>query len=94
MKIEVNNPGVAFQPASGNSKTVSSSSVSETVGSTEDRTTLHTDTQSVQTLTSQAMQFPEVRQDKVEALSQAVSSGQYQADASSTADGILSSQDL
>jgi flagellar biosynthesis anti-sigma factor FlgM len=94
MKIEVNNPVVALQPASGNGKTVSSNTSAEAVGSTEDRTTFHTDTQSVQTLTSQAMQLPEVRQDKVEELSQAVSSGQYQTDASSIADGILSSQDL
>ena len=94
MKIEVNNPLVAFQPISGNGKKISGSAFSGTVDSTEDRTTLQTDTQSVQTLTSQAMQFPEIRTDMVAELSQAVSSGQYQPDAGLTADGILSSQDL
>ena len=94
MKIEVNNPLVGLQSVTGGSKKISGGSVTGAVGSTEDRTTFHTDTQSVQALASQAMQTPEVRTEKVAELSQAISSGQYQPDAGGTADGILSSQDL
>jgi flagellar biosynthesis anti-sigma factor FlgM len=94
MKVEANNSVATLLSVNGNGKKVSSASSAGTVGSTEDRTTFHTDTQSVQALTSQAMQYPEVRQEKVDALAQAVSRGQYQADAAQTVDGIISSQDL
>ena len=82
MKIEVNSPSINLVTADTSSKKVSNGSLAGTQGATVDRTTFSTDTQSVQALTSQAMSSPEVRQDKVEALSQSVSSGEYKPDAS------------
>lgn len=46
----------------------------------EDRTTLTSDTQSLGSLVSTAMSSPEIRQEKVGSLTQAVSSGTYQLD--------------
>ena len=46
----------------------------------EDRTTLTSDTQSLCSLVSTAMNSPEIRQEKVDSLTQAVSSGTYQLD--------------
>ncbi|MGA8668365.1 MAG: flagellar biosynthesis anti-sigma factor FlgM [Terracidiphilus sp.] len=46
----------------------------------EDRTTLTSDTQSLGSLVSTAMNSPEIRQEKVDSLTQAVSSGTYQLD--------------
>ncbi|HUD55490.1 MAG TPA: flagellar biosynthesis anti-sigma factor FlgM [Terracidiphilus sp.] len=46
----------------------------------EDRTTLTSDTQSLGSLVSTAMNSPEIRQEKVDSLTQAVSSGTYKLD--------------
>ena len=46
----------------------------------EDRTTLTSDTQSLGSLVSTAMSSPEIRREKVDSLTQAVSSGTYQLD--------------
>ena len=43
----------------------------------------------VQALTAQALQLPEVRQEKVNALRQVVQSGNYQPDAGQTADALF-----
>jgi flagellar biosynthesis anti-sigma factor FlgM len=40
-------------------------------------------------LTSQALNFPEVRQDKVDALNQSISSGTYKLDATATASAMI-----
>ncbi len=48
--------------------------------STEDRATLTSDSVSVHSLVSTALSSPEVRQDKVASLRQAVNSGQYELD--------------
>jgi len=55
----------------------------------EDRTTLTSDPASVSQLVSTAMQTPEIRQDKVAALQQAIGSGQYQLDPASIAASML-----
>jgi flagellar biosynthesis anti-sigma factor FlgM len=44
----------------------------------EDRTTFTSDKQSLGSLVSAAMSSPEIRQDKVDSLKQAISSGSYQ----------------
>jgi flagellar biosynthesis anti-sigma factor FlgM len=46
----------------------------------EDRATLTSDSTSVGSLVTAALNSPEVRQDKVASLQQAISSGQYQLD--------------
>ena len=55
----------------------------------EDRTTLASDTQSLSSLVSNAMSSPEIRQDKVDSLTQAVNSGQYQLDPGAIASSML-----
>lgn len=91
MKIEVNSPLISPVTADPGAKRVSNGGAAGTQGATVDRTSFSTDTQSVQALTTQAMSSPEVRQDKVDALSQSVSSGEYKPDASKTADAIIAS---
>jgi flagellar biosynthesis anti-sigma factor FlgM len=58
----------------------------------EDRTTLTSDSASVQSMVSTAMQSPDVRQDKVASLRQAVNSGTYQLDPQQIASSILDEQ--
>lgn len=59
------------------------------VPSTEDRTTFTSDQASVGQLVSTALQTPEIRQDKVAALQQAIGSGQYKLDPASIAASML-----
>lgn len=89
MKIETNSPAAIQLPVDRSAKQVSNSGVAGTQGAPEDRTTFHTDTASIQALTSQAMSSPEIRQDKVDALRQSVSSGTYMVDATKTADAMI-----
>jgi flagellar biosynthesis anti-sigma factor FlgM len=89
MKIEVNSPTVSTLATDRSPKKVSSDVVASTQSATQDRTTFHSDSQSVQALTTQAMKSPEVRQDKIDALSQSVKSGEYKPDAAATAGAIL-----
>jgi negative regulator of flagellin synthesis FlgM len=55
----------------------------------EDRATLTSDSTSVGSLVSAALASPEVRQDKVDNLRLAVSSGQYELDPAKTAASIV-----
>jgi negative regulator of flagellin synthesis FlgM len=59
----------------------------------EDRTTLTSSSASVESLVSTAMNSPEVRQDKVDSLRQAIASGQYQLDPAAIASSMLKDQD-
>jgi anti-sigma28 factor (negative regulator of flagellin synthesis) len=61
---------------------------------TQDHTTFQTDTQSVKALTTQALNTPEVRQDKVDALSQAVKSGAYKVDSMETSTALINSKEV
>jgi flagellar biosynthesis anti-sigma factor FlgM len=54
-----------------------------------DRTTLTSGSVSVSSLVSQAMNSPEVRQDKVESLQQAVQSGKYQLEPENIAGAMI-----
>ena len=92
MKIDVNSPVLSQLTADRGAKQVSNGSFSGTQSSTDDRTTFHSDSASVQALTSQAMQSPEIRQGRVDAISQSVKSGEYKADPTATAGAILESE--
>ncbi len=94
MKIDLNSPTVSLLPVDAGAKKVSSASVSGTQNVTQDRTTFHSDTLSVGSLTSQAMNTPEVRQGLVDALHQSVNSGEYQPSAKQTAGAIIDSKDV
>ena len=58
----------------------------------EDRTTLTSDPGSVSALVSTAMSSPEIREDKVASLQQAIASGQYDLDPAKTAASMLDEQ--
>ena len=92
MKIEVNSPTVSLPSVDRSAKKVPTSAVVGAQDATQDRTTFHTDTLSVQSLTTQALNSPEVRQDRVDALRQAVKSGEYKVDSTKTADAIIDSK--
>jgi negative regulator of flagellin synthesis FlgM len=55
----------------------------------EDRATLSSDSTSVGSLVSSALASPEVRQDKVDSLRQAVNNGQYDLDPGKTAASMV-----
>jgi len=92
MKIDVNGPVLNPLIPDRGARQVSNGTIAVNESVTEDRTTFHSDSASVQALTSQAMQTPETRQTKVDALSQSVSSGEYKANAGEIAEGILASE--
>jgi len=70
-------------PASGDPRTSAGSALGEDQAQLSD---IHAQ---VQTLTAQAAQLPEVRQEKVNALRQAVLGGSYQPSAAQVAEGLF-----
>ena len=94
MKVVVNSPTVNLQPVDKGSKRVSPGNLAAASGAMQDRTTLHTDTLSVQSLTAQALNSPEIRQDKVDALTLSIQNGEYKANSSGTVDAISKSENL
>lgn len=93
MKIEVNGLAASQLPPDRGAKQVSNNDLAGTQSATEDRTTFHSDSTSVQALTSQALRSPEIRQAKVDALSKSVKSGEYEMDTTKTAGAIIESED-
>lgn len=90
MKIEGINPAAAQLPVDNVAARVSNGAPASTQAAAQDWTSFHSDTTSVQSLTSQALNSPEVRQGTVDALRQTVSSGQYQLDPAKIAAAISS----
>jgi len=64
-------------------------SLTSTQAATEDRISIHSDSLSVQSLATQALNSPSIRQDKVNALRQSVTNGTYKPEASKTADAMI-----
>jgi negative regulator of flagellin synthesis FlgM len=91
MKIEVNGPAASQVPDQRSAKQVSNSSPASSQSATVDRTTFYSDSASVQSLVSQALKSPEVRQDKVDTIRQSISNGQYQVDSTKIAAAIIAS---
>jgi negative regulator of flagellin synthesis FlgM len=92
MKIDLNSLVASQLSVDRGTKQVSSGSLTSTQGATEDRISFHSDSLSVQSLTSQALSSPQIRQDKVDALRQSVASGSYQPDASETAGAMIENE--
>jgi negative regulator of flagellin synthesis FlgM len=90
MRIDLTNSSAGELSSELSSQQVSAQGATQT-GSTgaEDRATFTSDSTSVNSLVSTAMQFPEVRQDTVDSLRQAVNSGQYQLDPSKIAASMV-----
>jgi flagellar biosynthesis anti-sigma factor FlgM len=91
MKIEGISSAATQLPAESVAARVSSGEQASTRGAAQDWTSFHSDSSSVLSLTSQALNSPEVRQATVDALRQSVSSGQYQVDATKIALAISNS---
>ncbi len=88
MKIDLNGstPDPIITPRGNNSGTPSTSQVQP---GGEDTATLSFDHTNIGSLTSQAMASPVVRQDKVDALRQAISTGQYKVEPEQVAGAML-----
>lgn len=91
MKIEGSSLATSQLPAD-RTQQATNTAVTGTQGAAEDRTTFHSDSTSVQSLTSRALASLEVRQDKVDTLRQSVSSGEYQVSATNIAGAIADHQ--
>ncbi len=89
MKVDLNSLAASQIAVERGAKQVSSGSTNSTQAATEDRISIHSESLSVKSLTSQALNSPSVRQDKVDALRQSVTSGTYKAEASKTADAMI-----
>jgi flagellar biosynthesis anti-sigma factor FlgM len=89
MKIDLNSLEASQLSVDREAKQVSNGRLAGTQAATEDQVSFHSDSLSVQSLTSQALSLPQIRQDKVDALRQSVTSGAYQPDASKTAGAII-----
>jgi flagellar biosynthesis anti-sigma factor FlgM len=90
MKIDGINPAATQLPVDNVAARVSTSGPATTQAAAQDWTSFHSDSTSVQSLTSQALNSPEVRQGTVDALRQTVNSGQYQLDPAKIAAAIIS----
>jgi flagellar biosynthesis anti-sigma factor FlgM len=90
MKIDGINPAATQLPVENVAARVSTSGPATTQAAAQDWTSFHSDSTSVQSLTSQALNSPEVRQGTVDALRETVNSGQYQLDPAKIAAAIVS----
>src|SRR5580698_9568430 len=93
MKINLNssNPDPIVTPQSNQSIASPTDQVqtNQVQNGAEDKTTLAFDHANISALVSQAVGSPEVRQDKVDALRQAISSGEYKVDPGQVAGAML-----
>ena len=81
MRIDLyNSAAVQLSNEANSSQVKAESAATSPSAGTEDRTTLTSGSASVQSLVSAAMKSPEIREDKVASLQQAISSGQYKLD--------------
>jgi negative regulator of flagellin synthesis FlgM len=94
MRIDLYNSAASQISTEPNSQQVSAQNTGNSghVDNTEDRATLTSDSTSVGSLVSKALSSPQVRQDKVDSLRQAVSSGQYQLDPQKIAASMIDEQ--
>jgi negative regulator of flagellin synthesis FlgM len=90
MKIEAGGVGSSEMQTDWSARQASSNMASAPISvQNGDRTTLSRDTATMKSLVSQAMATPEVRQDKVSELRQAVSSGNYKVDTQQLAAAMI-----
>jgi len=89
MKVDLNSLAASQIALERGAKQVSNGSLTSAQAATEDRISIHSDSLSVQSLATQALNSPSIRQDKVDALRQSVTSGTYKPEASKTADAMI-----
>ena len=88
MKVELNRPALDSVPATQGSP-VEVAGEHALHAPEEDKATLSTDKASVEALAAQALSSPEIRQDKVEVLRQAIKSGQYKLEPDGIAEAMI-----
>ena len=89
MRIDAFNSTNEIAADQGTQQVGSRSGASARLSGPEDRATLSTESVSLSSLTAKALQNSAVRQDKIDALRQAVSNGSYQIDATAIANSML-----
>lgn len=87
MRIDLNN--VLLNSVEREDKTRKTASKAPSAPSVEDKASLSVDTLSVSSLETQAMAAPAVRQDKIDALRQAIQNGEYKVEPDKVAQAIL-----
>jgi negative regulator of flagellin synthesis FlgM len=87
MRIDLNN--ILMNGVEREGETRKARGKSPSAPTVVDKTSLSSDTLSVSSLTTQAMEAPSVRQNRVEALRQQVQNGEYNLDANKIAQAIL-----
>lgn len=88
MKIDLNSPATELIPKDWSAQKPSQSNGLAPLSATEDRVTLASAGATVESLTAQAMSTPQIRQNTVDALRQAISSGSYRPDSTEIASAI------
>jgi len=90
MRIDLYNTAASQISSEPDQKQVKAKNLPATeVNGEGDRTTLTSGSGPVSALVSEAMSSPEIRQDKVQSLQQAISSGQYQIDPDKIAGAMI-----
>jgi negative regulator of flagellin synthesis FlgM len=89
MKIDINATLTGQVPTERAAKQVSTGCPTTFPSNTEDKTTLSSSKTSVESMTSQALQTPEIRQDKVSAIRESIKNGSYDLDPSKIASAII-----
>jgi len=87
MRIDLN--GISLNGMEREDKTKKAGAKSPGASHVEDKASLSTDTLSLSSLEAKVQASPEVRQDKVEALRQAIQNGEYEVDPQKIAHAIL-----
>jgi len=90
MRVDLTNVAANQIAAEPNPKQVSANQVAASdVSGSEDRTSFKSDAQSLNSLVSKALSSPEIREEKVASLQQAISSGNYKLDPQAIAGSII-----
>lgn len=89
MRIDLFNSAASQIASEPNPKEVQKSNVQSSGASDGDRTTLSSGSGPVSSLVTEAMSSPEIRQDKVQSLQEAVSSGKYEIDPGKIAGAMI-----
>ncbi len=87
MRIDLTN--IQFNGVEREDKTRKAGAKAASTPSVEDKASLSVDTLSLSSLEAKALSAPEIRQDKVDALRQAVQNGDYKVEADKVARAIL-----
>jgi negative regulator of flagellin synthesis FlgM len=92
MRIDLSNTAASQISSEAGSQTAAAQQGATIAAREDDHTTLVSDSGSVSSLVSSAMSSPEIREDKVASLQQAISNGTYQLDPAKIAASMIDEQ--